>query len=329
MNEKRIPTFVINLKSREDRYLQIIKNLKEYSIFDINRIDAINGKSLDYKNTNIQFTTLSKYFSTPSMVGCFLSHKKAWQKIVDDNLDYALVLEDDCQFVNNFDQKVSDTLNELKQKKINWDLVYLGYIKLNDEKQITFTVVKELTKIFLLLNGATPLKNYYYNLDKVHTYDHPLGAHCYLITNSAARYLLKELDKVNFHVDIEILKHNNKLIALVSKENLAKQESDTVNSDMCESPFPTILNHQIKELRCDNNISLSYYLTAPMAQVGGVHLNVWLAVFLTSIVVLSRYNNKIGLLLLIFYFLFETILSSSNVSILLLFVSLFLFLKKN
>jgi GR25 family glycosyltransferase involved in LPS biosynthesis len=330
MNEKSIPTFIINLKSRQDRYLQITENLKEYPIFDIYRIDAIHGKSLNYKNTDIQFTGLSRYFSTPSMVGCFLSHKKVWQKIVDDNLDYALVLEDDCQFVNDFDQKVIGILDELNKKKINWDLVYLGYFNLNDkEKYMTFTILKELTKVFLLLNGATLLKNYYYNLEKVHTYDYPLGAHCYLITNSTARYLLKALEKVNFHVDIEILKHHNKLITLVSKEILAKQASDTANSDMCESPFPKILNYQIKEIRCNNNISLSYYLTAPMAQLGGFHLNIWLVLFIISIVVLSRYNHKLGLLVLGFYFLFESILSYSNVSVLLLFITLFFFLKKN
>lgn len=31
----------------------------------------------------------------PGEVGCFLSHRKCWQKIVDDQLDYALIVEDD------------------------------------------------------------------------------------------------------------------------------------------------------------------------------------------------------------------------------------------
>ncbi|MDF2372370.1 MAG: glycosyltransferase family 25 protein [Rhizobiaceae bacterium] len=32
----------------------------------------------------------------PAEIGCFLSHRKCWQKIVDENLDYGFVLEDDA-----------------------------------------------------------------------------------------------------------------------------------------------------------------------------------------------------------------------------------------
>jgi len=35
---------------------------------------------------------------SPAEVGCFLSHRKSWKKIVDEGLEYALTVEDDMDF---------------------------------------------------------------------------------------------------------------------------------------------------------------------------------------------------------------------------------------
>ncbi|WP_245459446.1 MULTISPECIES: glycosyltransferase family 25 protein [unclassified Rhizobium] len=39
---------------------------------------------------------------TDAEIGCFLSHRKAWQAIVDQNIDIALVMEDDIELDNGF-----------------------------------------------------------------------------------------------------------------------------------------------------------------------------------------------------------------------------------
>jgi glycosyl transferase family 25 len=72
--------------------------------FDFERVSAIDGSKLDHDAlTRIYDAELNyqQYHSvlTPGEIGCYLSHRKVWQKIVNENLYFALVFEDD--FINN------------------------------------------------------------------------------------------------------------------------------------------------------------------------------------------------------------------------------------
>ncbi len=54
-------------------------------------------------------------------IGCYLSHVKAWQKIVDEKLDYAIILEDDFKLSPLFN-RYDELLRQLK----NWDYIRLA-----------------------------------------------------------------------------------------------------------------------------------------------------------------------------------------------------------
>lgn len=60
------------------------------------RIPAVDGSKLSKKQLKKYTTKFCRYFCSKSMIGCFLSHKKTWQTIVNNNDAYALILEDDC-----------------------------------------------------------------------------------------------------------------------------------------------------------------------------------------------------------------------------------------
>jgi GR25 family glycosyltransferase involved in LPS biosynthesis len=64
-------------------------------------IDAVNGRAVatdfsdhlypgDRHRPRYPFTPLS-----PGEIGCFLSHRRCWQRIIDAGWDYALIVEDD------------------------------------------------------------------------------------------------------------------------------------------------------------------------------------------------------------------------------------------
>ena len=52
-------------------------------------------------------------------IGCFMAHQKCWQKIVNENLESALILEDDVIFKREI----------FKTEIPTCDVYYLGYIK--------------------------------------------------------------------------------------------------------------------------------------------------------------------------------------------------------
>lgn len=42
----------------------------------------------------------------PGEIGCFLSHRRIWQKMVDESIPQLLILEDDIEMMPNFDQSL-------------------------------------------------------------------------------------------------------------------------------------------------------------------------------------------------------------------------------
>ena len=99
-----IDIFVINLEKNKDRKQFIIDRYDKY--FNLIFIDAV-------------------YDKTPNK-GCFLSHIKCIQYAKDNNMDYIIVMEDDCKNRNNnFVSELKNILTYLEKNKEQWD-VFLG-----------------------------------------------------------------------------------------------------------------------------------------------------------------------------------------------------------
>lgn len=93
---------VINLDSSKARWQTSLRQLNTLLSPDLvlERVSAVDGRTLtsseiarhfDHKLNQVQYhKTLNR-----GEIGCYLSHRKAWAQIVADNLDFALVLEDD------------------------------------------------------------------------------------------------------------------------------------------------------------------------------------------------------------------------------------------
>jgi glycosyl transferase family 25 len=78
-------TFVINLARRSDRLAVMSAQLEKLSI-DFERFDAFDGSSLRLPPD----ATL-----TAAETACHRSHRACWQKLLDSNEDFAVILEDD------------------------------------------------------------------------------------------------------------------------------------------------------------------------------------------------------------------------------------------
>ena len=122
-----MPTiFVINLERSPERLESSQQQLAEQGL-SFERINAIDGAMLTAAQINSHYNAeLNKqnyhYPLSPGQIGCYLSHRKAWQTIVDRQLDYAIVLEDD--FILKDD--LSHTITNIEQLPVDWQIIKLS-----------------------------------------------------------------------------------------------------------------------------------------------------------------------------------------------------------
>ena len=100
-----IKSYIIHLARASDRRQQV-QRLKEQAPVQAEVIDAVDGKTLAAETIEAVYRRLLHKPHYPfelriAEIACFLSHRKCWQSIVDQNLDAALILEDDVEIDEN------------------------------------------------------------------------------------------------------------------------------------------------------------------------------------------------------------------------------------
>jgi len=108
--------FVINLDERPDKF----KNAEDQILaqgLSCERISAVRGSNLSEEEITKNYDTKANkkhYMKTMSVgeIGCYMSHRAAWQRIIDEELDYAIILEDDAEVLSNFTSGI-ECLNKL------------------------------------------------------------------------------------------------------------------------------------------------------------------------------------------------------------------------
>jgi glycosyl transferase family 25 len=115
---------LINLERSTDRLAACASQLDSYGLpFD--RVEAVNGDTLDVSTINNLYNfSDSSYHKhmTRGELGCYLSHVRAWRAIVDEQLDYAVILEDDILLQDGI-QRGLEAITNIQQP---WDLIKLA-----------------------------------------------------------------------------------------------------------------------------------------------------------------------------------------------------------
>jgi len=116
-----IKKFVINLKRRPDR-LELFK--KHCPFDDVIVIDGFDGKNMKNEQSAIEQDMVTRFTGLdPGEIGCFLSHLRVFNRIRRENIEYALIFEDDAIFCDNFIEKYSKIIQELPS---DTDILYIG-----------------------------------------------------------------------------------------------------------------------------------------------------------------------------------------------------------
>lgn len=114
---QEMPVFVINLAHRTDRKQNMEANLQ---ISNVKFIPAVHGGTLD----DILHYKLHNNKLTKGEAGCALSHLAIYAEMVKNNIDAAIVLEDDIDI--KLPQKYDDIQQLINAIPDDWNIIYLG-----------------------------------------------------------------------------------------------------------------------------------------------------------------------------------------------------------
>ena len=141
-----VPIFVINMQGSEKRWKTLNNRLANIGI-SAERFPATIGKELTKEQLDEWYSPQNnkqKYHRdlTLGEIGCYVSHMRIWQKMVDEKINHCLVLEDDL-----FIEEHLISIIELSSSLHGWDL-----IKLSDNRDFPFIDSKSLQHNFTLGN---------------------------------------------------------------------------------------------------------------------------------------------------------------------------------
>ena len=247
--------------------------MNKYNLKNFELTNAIDGNKLnedEYKNYT---SSIGYYITSPSMVGCGISHIKTWEKIVENNIEYSLILEDDFNFKPNFLSNFNELMINTPEK---FDLLFLNSNLFTNKYLNLSNVNNYLYKPFIIFEMVG-----------------------YVITLEGAKKLLNYANKVSYHIDFQLtinhLFYNKQINIIASKKELIYQNFDTSNNTYNYN-YPFIIDKLL------DNYLLNYIYKIILLSIFNIKINLNLIL----IIILGYYFFPYAFLLLIFeYFIIK------------------------
>ena len=167
---------VINLDRRTDRMEKLVPQLEKLDI-QYEKFSAVDGKQL----------------GVDPIVAGLQSHLQVMKQITGQRV---LILEDDAQFVEDFNEKFEKVIQTLPE---DWDIFYLGAL-----------VPKEV--------GLVRMVNRHWGIQVLTT-----GSQAYCINPSRLEYFINKLEDYNSYIDIGLRDFAKDLKAYITQPNLVVQ----------------------------------------------------------------------------------------------------------
>lgn len=164
--------YIINLARSTDRRAHITGQLGQARA-DHEIVNGVDGRDVDLSDTELVDQAFANaHTARPGVVGCALSHLKTYQKILDDDLDSACILEDDVLLPEDFSVLTSAIARHMSGAEV---------VLLNFHSQGTCRITRA---------GAADLPSSRL-LARVVDETPPKSAGCYLITREACARMAK------------------------------------------------------------------------------------------------------------------------------------------
>lgn len=108
--------FCINLDRRKDKWLEFESESKKNNIENVIRFSGVDGNPENLPHQFIRQPIVTN-------IDCTLSHLGILKYAKEKNLENIFVFEDDCVFVDDFNQKFNHYFTQIPT---DWDMIYLS-----------------------------------------------------------------------------------------------------------------------------------------------------------------------------------------------------------
>jgi glycosyl transferase family 25 len=266
----------INLKKDTTKWNDIQKESQKLKL-NITRYDAVNGNEYIKKNGKNNLKKIMTYkilkFLSNGAIGCFLSHYSLWHKIINENLEHLLIIEDDIYFLDNADQQLRKIYNNLPE---DFDIIFLNCGGICGSKCTNMFGINMCENV-----------NELYNIPK-----YSLGSYAYVISNNGAKKMLRSMFPLDIEFDVKIgYLINNKLI-----------NGYSLNDSIVEhhkKEFSNITNMRKQLL---NKIGMHWF-NSPIFIVYGYHIDVYTLtiIFMACIFGFKYTKNSLCFLIILLF----------------------------
>ena len=264
--------FIINLDKDIERLNKSYEQLNFYNITNYERYPAIYGNNLNKDDLNSYSTNIGKIIASKSMIGCGISHINIWKNIIKEKINKCLILEDDFILSDNFINKFDIIINNAP---LEYDIIFLTNNIIHNKNLKLYDI-----------------NEYFYKQAFI---SQTVG---YIITLNGANKLLNFINKVSYHIDVEIcilsLLYNFNIISV--KEPLIYQTFTTSNNTN-DREYPLILERLL--IKQDIN----YFYKAIILQIKSLNIDINLNIII--IILLGFYIFQYAILLLIIEYFYK------------------------
>jgi GR25 family glycosyltransferase involved in LPS biosynthesis len=190
-----LAVLVLNLRDDQEQYESIARKIEAFPFLRLNRIEAVLGTLLP--DVSCYLLTRNKWSRDhKGTLGCFLTHVKAWQTIVESN-EPGLILEDDVVLAN------PESLKDLRIPP-DTDIIFC-----NDRTSYP---------------GDSGLRPILPALPFIAEHGRAVGGDAYIVSPVGASKLLSyvEADSLFAHVDLRLLAYSVGTAEALVHEGLSK-----------------------------------------------------------------------------------------------------------
>lgn len=273
--------YVINLDRAVDRLKDIDGKLKKIGI-RYTRISAVEGRKLSVDEIKAESSSSCANFCIYGAIGCALSHKKIWKDVVKRNYQKVLILEDDANFADNFDQRF---LSSWKAVPNDWELVHLGAV-IGGGDRYNYTWFDWLNTVPLMLSdtlsGVSMNRGQAVDPEgKVLIPDINAGSHAYAVTLSGCKKLLKCIPKITYpgHIDLLIAYRASHLLNryAFADPDLIAQPTIAKDSSIASAGSPNLANYLLDHISLTKRgTQAGWVMSSSIARVGpSVQISCW------------------------------------------------------
>jgi len=204
---------VINLKKRTDRLKKFFHNCP---FDDVEIIYGFDGKNSDAEN-NYDKLKMEKFNKLKlGEIGCFISHIRIYEYMINNNIELMLIMEDDAIFCDNFINKFDLIKTELENKQ---NIIFIGGRFTSNYVTFKKDYIKISNKKYIIKHNKLSKSS---DLDRT--------THAYLIFKKCALNLLNQFNKSTNITD----PFDHWLIKTLKKNNLDIHSTLPL---LCHSPF--------------------------------------------------------------------------------------------